>query len=1142
VPAMAGCGTAAAGAADAPPPDRLARARCLMPLLGHVAVRLASIGPALQLICEATVPAAVTWGADDPDLHGADPEPAPSKVVGTLGSPASEVRLAAEEVLARAGEVSRFVAELAELCGAEGQWLAILALAPRIVRKFGDDFAQLAAALDSLAQQLDSASAVASPSDTGGVAAQPSATEVPGSERWEEVPATQRPEAHARGPLGEPGRIAALRALVGAVGADLKADLEAAEPLGSGRLGSEMEAAELLRGFLLPVGGAAAPVSTSTSSPSSGSRGGPKRRTSSEKRTAPTVTTAMAGGAGAPTCPLRGGAQVEVGSKQGEAERDLLDRLAQLGDAGLTGVAGRPLPALGRELEAAKQYYRVLLGSAVPPLTARGAEPRLPVGGRDTLVSETQASGGSALHRWIRAQVAEPQVSIAGRRGCGQDAPCGAAAPGGVDGAVRGQDGEPGFMKLADVPHEFLCPITQDVMRDAVSTCDGHTYERRNIEAWLAENSTSPITGLPLANKTLIPNHNLRKLILDSGVLSRLEPDAKPDVEGPQFRGKVCCEIVVPRDSATLSEALHLGAEKAAVFAGGSGGGAKPAGAAVASASSGWTAGGGGGGRPTPSLGGHHAPAAFGVRLLTGEHRVEQTLQIDQEVEIVGSNASATVLRLSVDALLEFRGGARLANVAVCRDAAATVGSRGGGSGCRIAPLPPRLGGGRAPALIEVTQGSCRIEQCDLSNAVGSAIRVGGAHTSPTIARNVIHGCLDTGVVFKEGADGSLSGNRLFGNSSVAIEVHSRADPLIEDNDVFDGLQGGIFVYSRGKGHLRRNKIFRNALEGVEIKQGGRPLVEDNDIYDNLECGIFIHEGGEGRVIGNRIHSNSYAGIEIKDASAPEVRGNDVYSGRTSGMYVHSGGHGVIEGNQIHQNWLHGVYVRSKGGPHLLKNNIFRNDECGVFVTESSHPCIEHNEVHLNGLAGIEVKEESNPTIKLNRIHEGNTGGIFVLARGRGRIFENKLYKNKLEGIEIKDGGDPQVTDNEIYENLECGVFAHDGALGRIEGNRIFSNAYAGVEIKDTSSPVVKKNKIFRGHTSGVYVHSGGRGKVLENEVYENGLHGVMILSGGNPWMSGNRVHDNAECGVVAHVSYALDTTGNQVFANRIRNVQVVKN
>jgi chromatin remodeling complex protein RSC6 len=62
-------------------------------------------------------------------------------------------------------------------------------------------------------------------------------------------------------------------------------------------------------------------------------------------------------------------------------------------------------------------------------------------------------------------------------------------------------------------PSEFLCPITQEVMSDPVSTADGHTYERAAIRRWLSRKRTSPLTGSDLRTKDLIPNHALRKLI-----------------------------------------------------------------------------------------------------------------------------------------------------------------------------------------------------------------------------------------------------------------------------------------------------------------------------------------------------------------------------------------------------------------------------------------------------------------------------------------------------------------------------------------------------------------------------------------------------------------------------------------------------
>ena len=66
--------------------------------------------------------------------------------------------------------------------------------------------------------------------------------------------------------------------------------------------------------------------------------------------------------------------------------------------------------------------------------------------------------------------------------------------------------------KSAAPPTAYLCPISFEVMADPVSTADGHTFERAAIATWLAGHATSPLTGLPLANKTLTPNHAVRAL------------------------------------------------------------------------------------------------------------------------------------------------------------------------------------------------------------------------------------------------------------------------------------------------------------------------------------------------------------------------------------------------------------------------------------------------------------------------------------------------------------------------------------------------------------------------------------------------------------------------------------------------------
>ena len=71
------------------------------------------------------------------------------------------------------------------------------------------------------------------------------------------------------------------------------------------------------------------------------------------------------------------------------------------------------------------------------------------------------------------------------------------------------------FYKLKiDFPKEFICPITQDIMVEPVTTSGGHTYELSAISHWFKnKNKKDPATNKVLKNKILYPNHALRSLI-----------------------------------------------------------------------------------------------------------------------------------------------------------------------------------------------------------------------------------------------------------------------------------------------------------------------------------------------------------------------------------------------------------------------------------------------------------------------------------------------------------------------------------------------------------------------------------------------------------------------------------------------------
>uniref|UniRef100_A0A9I9D5B0 RING-type E3 ubiquitin transferase n=1 Tax=Cucumis melo TaxID=3656 RepID=A0A9I9D5B0_CUCME len=65
------------------------------------------------------------------------------------------------------------------------------------------------------------------------------------------------------------------------------------------------------------------------------------------------------------------------------------------------------------------------------------------------------------------------------------------------------------------IPHEFLCPITLEIMTDPVIVATGQTYDRESIQKWLHSNHrTCPKTGQTLVHLSLAPNYALKNLIL----------------------------------------------------------------------------------------------------------------------------------------------------------------------------------------------------------------------------------------------------------------------------------------------------------------------------------------------------------------------------------------------------------------------------------------------------------------------------------------------------------------------------------------------------------------------------------------------------------------------------------------------------
>jgi len=67
-----------------------------------------------------------------------------------------------------------------------------------------------------------------------------------------------------------------------------------------------------------------------------------------------------------------------------------------------------------------------------------------------------------------------------------------------------------------DVPNDFLCPISYELMYDpCILGNTNHTYNRREIKYWLLSHNTDPLTNIELESRVLKPDTNLIERIND---------------------------------------------------------------------------------------------------------------------------------------------------------------------------------------------------------------------------------------------------------------------------------------------------------------------------------------------------------------------------------------------------------------------------------------------------------------------------------------------------------------------------------------------------------------------------------------------------------------------------------------------------
>ena len=167
-----------------------------------------------------------------------------------------------------------------------------------------------------------------------------------------------------------------------------------------------------------------------------------------------------------------------------------------------TGSNGIPLSPQAEEISSEMQQVlrlRDKLSRQIISMNEAGYHVRPPGG-----VAELD----DGLHRLVVAQKFVCNATVVILRGCHLVAEYRRVQ----NGAVR--QAEPGD-KEELVEEDVTCPISFELFKDPVRASDGRTYERADITEWFANNDSSPWTGLPVSDKKLRPDKQMRRRVQD---------------------------------------------------------------------------------------------------------------------------------------------------------------------------------------------------------------------------------------------------------------------------------------------------------------------------------------------------------------------------------------------------------------------------------------------------------------------------------------------------------------------------------------------------------------------------------------------------------------------------------------------------
>ncbi len=386
------------------------------------------------------------------------------------------------------------------------------------------------------------------------------------------------------------------------------------------------------------------------------------------------------------------------------------------------------------------------------------------------------------------------------------------------------------------------------------------------------------------------------------------------------------------------------------------------------------------------------APAGATLRLSPGAHRLDEPLEINKPLTLVGAGIDkCQVIGRAHWYVVRFSGSGAFA-----------------ADGIEF-----RHQGGEWASVVEIASGEITLDRCRFTGgrAWGALDENGMSPLMDDLERRGLTSELMNPLKMMAG-EGMRTGSGLW--------VYGKTHGVVR-NCAATGNQGdGIALEESADVQASDNRCFQNERSGLFVTGLSRSLIRGNICRENGESGIAFHQNAAGQAIANRCESNGLAGIAVLGAAQPVLECNICEANKRIGIAFLGEATGMARENEARRN-VTGIYVGEQARPELKQNQCERNQSNGITFDNHAKGVASQNRCLGNGANGIEADADASPTLSGNTCQGNAKCGILFFGTSTGMAEGNSCIGNSI-GLAVQAPAQPTLRNNTCSGNRQQDV------------------------------------------------------------------------------------------------------------------------